>query len=92
MLVNDNNNWDGEMAEICDYCNEVDAIPYFFLKCAKIKEFWNMIINWLYLLNIPISNKCIIFGFPGPTPETREKIHVINFCIFYIKSYISIQR
>ncbi len=34
----------------------------------------------------------IIFGFSDPIPETREKIHVINFCIFYIKYYIYIQR
>ncbi len=53
-----------------------------------------MMINCLELLrelnlkNIPIFNEFINFGFP----ETREKIHVINFCIFYIKYYIYIQR
>ncbi len=79
---------------ICNCCNEVDNIPHFFQKCSKVKEFWNMMINWLEQLrelnlkNILIFNECIIFGFPDPIPETREKIHVINFCIFYIKYYI----
>ncbi len=57
-----------------------------------------MMINWLgqlselNLKNSPIFNECIIFGFPDPIPETREKIHVINLCIFDIKYYIYIQR
>ncbi len=63
---------------ICNYCNKVDDIPHFFRKCSKVKEFWNMMINYLEQLselnlkNIPIFNECIIFGFPYPIPETRE--------------------
>ncbi len=51
---------------ICNYCNEVDDIPHFFLKCSKVKEFWNMMKNWLEQLselnlkNIPIFNEYII--------------------------------
>ncbi len=76
---------------ICNYCNEVDNILHFFLKCSKVKEFWNMMINWLKQLtelnlqNILIFNECIMFGFPDPILETGEKICAFNFCIFYIK-------
>ncbi len=29
--------------EICEYCNDVDDIVYFFLKCSKIWDFCNVI-------------------------------------------------
>ncbi len=77
-------------------------------KCRVISFLYNCLfyvyimliyrINWLEQLsklnlkNIPIFNECIIFGLPDIIPETRETIHVINFCIFYIKYYIYIQR
>ncbi len=70
---------------------------HFFLKCSKVRDFWNVILNWLECLseinfkNIPTFNKCILFGYPNPSPKTKDKIHVINYCIFYIKYYIYIQ-
>ncbi len=54
-----------------------------------------MILNWLEhlseinLKNIQIFNE---FGYPNPSPETKGKLHVINYCIFYIKYYIYIQK
>ncbi len=44
-----------------------------------------------YFKNIPIFNECILFGYPNPSPKTKDKIHVINYCIFYIEYYIYIQ-
>ncbi len=85
-------------SEICEYCNEVDDIVHFFLKCSNVRDFWNMILNWLERLseinlkNIPIFNECILFGYPNPSPKTKDKIHVINYCMFYIKYYIYIQK
>ncbi len=38
-------------SSICNYCNDVNDIPHFFLKCSKVKEFWNMMINWLEQLS-----------------------------------------
>ncbi len=85
-------------SEICEYCNEVDDIVHFFLKCSKVRDCWNVILNWLECLskinmkNILIFNECVLFGYPNPSPEITDKIHVINYCIFYIKYYIYIQR
>ncbi len=84
--------------EICEYCNKVDDIVHFFLKCSKVRDIWNVILNWLERLieinlkNTPIFNECILFGYPNPSPKTKDKIHVINYCIFYIKYCIYIQK
>ncbi len=64
----------------------------------KVRDFWNVVLNWLECLseinltNIQIFNECILFGYPNPSPKTKDKIHVINYCIFYIKYYIYIQK
>ncbi len=85
-------------SEICNYCNEVDDIVHYILKCSKVRDFWNAIINWMEhlseinLKNIPIFNECILFGYPNPSLKSKDKIHVINYCIFYIKYYIYIQK
>ncbi len=56
-----------------------------------------MIQNWLERLseinlkNIPIFNECILFGYRNPSPKTKHKIYIVNYCIFYIKYYIYIQ-
>ncbi len=69
----------------------------FFLNVQK-SDFWNVILNWLECLseinlkNIIIFNECILFGYPNPSPKTKDKVHVINYCIFYIKYYIYIQK
>ncbi len=70
----------------------------FFLNVQKSRDFWNVILNWLEplseinLKNITIFNECILFGYPNPTTKTKDEIHVITYCIFYIKYYIYIQK
>ncbi len=70
----------------------------FFINCSKARDCWNVILNWLEhlceinLKNIPIFNECILFGYPNPPLETNDKMHVINYCIFYIKYYIYIEK
>ncbi len=67
-------------------------------KSQEHRDYWNVILNWLERLskinlkNIPIFIECILFGYPNPSPKTKDKIHVINYCIFYIKYYIYIQK
>ncbi len=34
-------------SEIYEYCNEVDDIVHFLLICSKVRDFWNVILNWL---------------------------------------------
>ncbi len=49
---------------------------------------WLEQLSELNLKNIPIFHELS----PDFIPETREKIHVIKLCIFYINYYIYIQR
>ncbi len=44
-------------SEICEYCNEVDDIVHFFLKCSKVRNVWNVILNWLERLSEIKSHK-----------------------------------
>lgn len=81
-------------SNICDYCNEIDDIPHFFLYCPKVNDFWKYWANWWE--NISTTNitncldisECILFGFPGNEDETQ----VLNYCIIYTKYYIYIQK
>ena len=78
----------------CNYCNNTDNLPHFFLQCPEVKVFWNYWLKWwestskLYIRNNQELHELILFGFPG----TTDIIHVLNFCILYTKYYIYIQR
>ncbi len=38
-------------SEVCDYCNEIDDISHFFFLCTNVREFWNLILNWLEIIS-----------------------------------------
>ncbi len=82
-------------SKICNYCNEIDTQPHFFLLCEKVNHFWNYWFNWwktLTGLNIwdhyDDLEEYILMGFP----ETSEDIEALNYCLLYTKYYIYIQR
>ncbi len=60
------------------FCSPQKAVNFcykpsgpFFLKCSKVTDFWNMILNWLEHLNeINLKN---IFGYPNPSPKQKTK-------------------
>ncbi len=31
---------------VCDYCNNVDDLPHYFIRCPKVAEFWCYWFNW----------------------------------------------
>ncbi len=61
-----------------------------FLNIQNSEIFWNVNLNLLKRLseinlkNIPIFNECILFGFPNRSPKTKDKVLVINYCIWHI--------
>ncbi len=80
---------------ILSFCNEIDALPHFFVKCRKVNNFWKYWFNWWNILtNQDVMNqyngleKCILMGFP----ETFDDILVLNYCMLYTKYYIFIQQ
>ncbi len=42
----------------CDYCNNEDNLPHYFIICQKIVEFLLII-----LIGGKVIEKCILFGF-----------------------------
>ncbi len=34
-------------SEVCNYCKEIDDISHFFFLWTNVREFWNLILNWL---------------------------------------------
>ncbi len=66
-------------SEVSDYCKEIDDILLFFFLCTNIREFWNLILDWLetirnlQLKSSQILEECIIFGFPERNILIREK-------------------
>ncbi len=82
-------------SKICNYCNEIDTQPHFFLLCEKVNHFWDNWFNWwkaLTGLNIwdhyNDLEECILIRFP----ETSEDIEALNYCVLYTTYYIYIQR
>ncbi len=54
----------------CSFCNEIDTLPHFFVKCRKVNNFWKYWFNWLKILtNQDVMNQyndleeCILIGF-----------------------------
>ncbi len=39
-------------SKICNYCNEIDTQPHFFLLCEKENHFWNYWFNWWTTLTV----------------------------------------
>ena len=82
----------------CTFCNEIDTIQHFLLHCHRTNHFWNSFRNWWNRIsNIGIvfphftSNTDeinILFGFPGGT----ENGLVLNYCAWYAKYYIYLQK
>ncbi len=79
---------------VCDYCNNVNDLPHYFIRCPKVAEFWCYWFNWWENLSVidirdcQVIEKCILFGFP----LNNGVMHVLNFCTLYAKYYIYIQR
>ncbi len=76
----------------CDYCNNKDDLPHYFIRCQKVAEFWTHYFNWWVNLirdrHSQVVEGCIWFGLPS----NSAIMLVHNFCILFAKYYIYIQR
>ncbi len=67
---------------VCDYCNNVDDLPHYFIRCPKVAEFWCYWFNWwenlsgIDIRDNQVIEECILFGFP----LNNDVMHVLNFC------------
>ncbi len=77
---------------VCDYSNNADDPPHFFIRYPKVTTFLFYLFNWWEKLSglrdSQVIEECILFGFPF----NNDGMHVLNFCVLYAKYYISIQR
>ncbi len=77
----------------CDYCNNEDNLPHYFIRCQKVAEFWTHWSNWwenlscILIKDSQVIEECILFGFTS----NSDTMQVLNFCILYAKYYIYIQ-
>lgn len=72
-------------SNLCVYCNEhSEKIDHLFLRCNKVKAFWNDLKNWLRCncnISLSLEDKNIIFSY-----QTRKGIE--NYLLLLGKYYI----
>jgi hypothetical protein len=81
-------------SNICNYCDNIDDIEHFILKCEKCDQFWTSFLSWWtritgvqFTKNLG-NDLCILFGFD----PVDDVIFVLNFCVLHAKYYIYIRR
>lgn len=79
----------------CSYCDEIDDIPHFFIKCEKVKLLWCKFFDWWNGLGYPyvhftgnLGERDFLFGLSNGADYTTA----LNFCMLHIKNYIYRQR
>jgi hypothetical protein len=79
--------------DICDFCNEIDTIEHFFVKCKISHDFWQQVLKW-WAINIgiwfDIDTYEIVFGIPNERDENL--VNQLNFYILFGKYYIYNQK
>jgi hypothetical protein len=84
-------NWKIATSNTCLYCNDIDDIQHFVLKCPKVKTFWFGLLNWWNRCNIQLIDlyseemrENILFGFMIKEVE----FDCLNYIILNAKHYI----
>ena len=79
----------------CSYCDAIDDIPHFFMRCENVLNLWIRFFNWwnqvgYHNVNFPThqSENEILFGLPN----NGDNNVTLNFCMLHIKYYIYKQR
>jgi hypothetical protein len=81
-------------SKLCNFCEDIDDIPHFFIKCTKNKPFWKTWSTWWNnitdtdLSSCYNAEECILFGFKGGD----DLITILNYSILIAKQYIYHQR
>ena len=79
----------------CSYCDAIDDISHFFMRCENVLDLWTRFFNWLNQVgyhnvnfSTPKSENEILFGLPN----NGDNNATLNFCMLHIKHYIYKQR
>ena len=79
----------------CSYCDAIDDIPHFFMRCENVLDLWTRFFNWWNQVGYrnvnfptPQSENEILFGLPN----NGDNNVTLNFCMLHIKHYIYKQR
>lgn len=79
-------------ADTCDFCEEVDSLSHFFLKCRNVKTFWEQLMEWCaeYTdISLEGLNEAeLLFG----VLDRRRNRKVTNWLIIFAKYYIQKRR
>jgi hypothetical protein len=81
---------------LCSFCNNIDDISHFFLRCGKAEQLWQYFFNWWKsITKIDIIGifpnyleEYVLFGFPFE----NNCMKALNFCIAHVKNYIYHQK
>ena len=68
----------------CSYCDAIDDIPHFFMRCENVLDLWTRFFNWwnqvgYHNVNFPTpqSENDILFGLPkAPVPLSRIVVRI----------------
>ena len=79
----------------CSYCDAIDDIPHFLMRCENVFDLWTRFCNWwnqvgYHNVNFPTpqSGNEILFGLPN----NGDNNVTLNVCMLHIKHYIYKQR
>ncbi len=76
-------------SSLCVYCNNVDDLPHYFIRCAKVAYLWSYLFNWwenlsgIDIRDNQVIEECILFG----SLFNNEEMQVLNF-VFYMQNII----
>ncbi len=62
----------------CDYCNNEENLPHYFLRCQKVGGFLTYWFNWwgnlsgILIKDSQVIEECILFGFPSNSDQCRQ--------------------
>ena len=85
--------WKIKNSNLCTWCNDIDTIEHYIVKCKDTHNLWKTILNWWASNNetwFHVDTYEILFGIPNERNETI--INQLNYIILIAKYYIYIQK
>ena len=82
--------WNIDINEQCNYCSSADTLTHHFYSCESTHSLWTSLTRlWFNStgVGITLSETDVIFGCPNDNND--EILNGLNFCIIYVKYYIS---
>lgn len=72
----------------CSFCDEIDSISHFFLKCKTVRPFWEQLFQWCEdFLDLPLADLNEAELLLGVTKAGRNQ-RIVNWMILFAKYFI----